>query len=212
MPAPTDPAPTSPFPPPPAASGGSTGPSGRANASAPGPLPTPRTATSPISEVHPESPPPAASAATTQALPPTNHQHPTPASAATTQALPPTNHQHPTPASAATTQALPPTGQQQRPSIGHQNPYEGDLSSLYGDGSGLSTVAFPVNPVENSGSLTGHILAQGRTEISNEQRPSNTRVLAALAASLALLVAIGVVVVLIANNALDGAFENLSSG
>ncbi|WP_050563700.1 superantigen-like protein SSL4 [Salinispora pacifica] len=193
MPAPTDPAPTSPFPPPPAASGGSTGPSGRANASAPGPLPTPRTATSPISEVHPESPPPAASAATTQALPPTNHQHPTPASAATTQALPPTNHQ-------------------QRPGIGHQNPYEGDLSSLYGDGSGLSTVAFPVNPVENSGSLTGHILAQGRTEISNEQRPSNTRVLAALAASLALLVAIGVVVVLIANNALDGAFENLSSG
>ncbi|WP_019869623.1 hypothetical protein [Salinispora oceanensis] len=66
--------------------------------------------------------------------------------------------------------------------------------------------------MENSGSLTGHILAQGRTEASNEQRSSNTRVLVALAASLALLVAIGVVAVLIANSALDGAFESLSSG
>ncbi len=96
--------------------------------------------------------------------------------------------------------------------MGHQIPQGGDLSSFYGDGSGLSTVAFPVNPVENSGSLTGHILAQGRTEASNEQRSSNTRVLVALAASLALLVAIGLVVVLIANSALDGAFESLSSG
>ncbi|NYT96808.1 hypothetical protein [Salinispora sp. H7-4] len=205
MPAPTDPAPTSPFPPPPATSGGSTGPPGRANAPAPGPFPAPRTATSPVSGVHPESPPPTASAASTQAFPATGHRHPTAAPAAATQAFPAA-------APAAATQAFPAAGHQQRPGTGRRNPHEGDLSSLYGDGSGLSTVVFPVNPVENSGSLTGHILAQGRTEISNEQRSSNTRVLVALAASLALLVTIGVVVVLIANNALDGAFQNLSSG
>ncbi|WP_082312826.1 hypothetical protein [Salinispora fenicalii] len=86
------------------------------------------------------------------------------------------------------------------------------MSSLYGDGSGLSAVAFPANPAETSSSLTGHILAQGWTETSTDQRSSNTRVLVALAASLALLVAIGVVVVLIANNALDGVFGNLLSG
>lgn len=72
-----------------------------------------------------------------------------------------------------------------------------------GEGPGFATVAMPANAVENSGSLTGHILAQGWADTPAD-RPRTTRVLLVLAASLGLLVAISVLVVLLANNALDG--------
>ncbi|WP_442933353.1 hypothetical protein [Micromonospora psammae] len=95
-------------------------------------------------------------------------------------------------------------------------PYRGgqDLASTaYGgtDGPGYSTVSFPAgNPLENSGSLTGHILAQGWADTPT-QRSNTTRVVLVLAASLGLLVAISVLVVLVANDAMDGLVGNVLS-
>ncbi|OZV76257.1 hypothetical protein CA850_27650 [Micromonospora echinospora] len=80
------------------------------------------------------------------------------------------------------------------------------------EGPGFATVALPTgNPVENTGSLTGHILAQGWADTPTE-RSRNTRVIIVLVASLGLLVAISVVVALIANDALGGLMENLLNG
>ncbi|MEH0845163.1 hypothetical protein V6U81_22505 [Micromonospora sp. CPCC 205711] len=79
-------------------------------------------------------------------------------------------------------------------------------STAYGgtDGPGFSTVSFPAgNPLDNSGSLTGHILAQGWADTPTS-RSKTTRVVIVLAASLGLLVAISVLVVLLANDAMDG--------
>ncbi|WP_247685259.1 hypothetical protein [Micromonospora sp. C31] len=87
--------------------------------------------------------------------------------------------------------------------------YDGgpDLGTIYGagtEGPGFSTVSIPSNPMENSGSLTGHILAQGWTETPTEERSSTTKVVVVLAASLGLLVAISVLVVLLANDTVGG--------
>ncbi|MBM0261142.1 hypothetical protein KBX37_24670 [Micromonospora sp. U56] len=62
--------------------------------------------------------------------------------------------------------------------------------------------------MENSGSLTGHILAQGWADTPAE-RSRTTRVVVVLAASLGLLVAISVLVVLLANDAMDGLVGNI---
>jgi hypothetical protein len=85
----------------------------------------------------------------------------------------------------------------------------GRPGTVYGgpgtDGPGFATVHLPAgNPLENSGSLTGHILAQGWTDTPSAQRSSTARVVIVLAASLGLLVAISVLVVLMANDALGG--------
>lgn len=88
--------------------------------------------------------------------------------------------------------------------------YDGgpDLGTIYGggtDGPGFATVSFPTNnPLENSGSLTGHILAQGWTETPTEERSSTTKVVIVLAASLGLLVAISVLVVLLSTDTVGG--------
>ncbi|MBM0230195.1 hypothetical protein DKT69_31780 [Micromonospora sicca] len=58
--------------------------------------------------------------------------------------------------------------------------------------------------MENSGSLTGHILAQGWAEDAPTTRSSNTKVVIVLAASLGLLIAISLLVVFLANDALSG--------
>ncbi|MER6596328.1 hypothetical protein ABT214_31655, partial [Micromonospora purpureochromogenes] len=93
-------------------------------------------------------------------------------------------------------------------------PYRGgpDLAStVYGgtEGPGFATVSFPAgNPLENSGSLTGHILAQGWADTPAE-RSRTTRVVVVLAASLGLLVAISVLIVLLANDAMDGLVGNI---
>ncbi|WBB77990.1 hypothetical protein O7606_17220 [Micromonospora sp. WMMD882] len=88
--------------------------------------------------------------------------------------------------------------------------------TIYGgsvtEGPGFATVAFPAgNPVENTGSLTGHILAQGWADAPAE-RSSTTKVVLVLVALLGLLVAISLVVVLMANDALGGLFQNLIGG
>ncbi|WP_236648480.1 hypothetical protein, partial [Micromonospora sicca] len=73
------------------------------------------------------------------------------------------------------------------------------------EGPGFATVALPQgNPLENSGSLTGHILAQGWAEDAPTTRSSNTKVVIVLAASLGLLIAISLLVVFLANDALSG--------
>lgn len=80
-----------------------------------------------------------------------------------------------------------------------------------GEGPGFSTIAMPANAVENSGSLTGHILAQGWADTPAE-RSSNARVMIVLAAALGLLVAISVMIVLLAGDALDGLVGGVLNG
>ncbi|WDZ86300.1 hypothetical protein [Micromonospora cathayae] len=102
------------------------------------------------------------------------------------------------------------------PDVGTGQPTPGRAGTVYGgsvtDGPGFATVSFPAgNPVENTGSLTGHILAQGWTDAPAE-RSSTTKVVIVLAASLGLLVAVSLVIVAMANDALGGLLENLISG
>ncbi|SCL37794.1 hypothetical protein GA0074692_4790 [Micromonospora pallida] len=92
----------------------------------------------------------------------------------------------------------------------------GRPGTVYGgsvtEGPGFATVALPPgNPVENTGSLTGHILAQGWADTPVE-RSRTTRVVLVLIASLGLLVAISLVLVLMANDAMGGLMENLING
>jgi hypothetical protein len=58
--------------------------------------------------------------------------------------------------------------------------------------------------LENSGSLTGHILAQGWAASPAEERSRTARVVIVLGAALGLLVGISVLVVLLAGDAMDG--------
>lgn len=80
------------------------------------------------------------------------------------------------------------------------------------DGPGFTTVSFPQgNPLENSGSLTGHILAQGWAEDPPTTRSNTTKVVIVLAASLGLLIAISLLVVFLANDAMSGLTGNTLS-
>ncbi|WP_433530875.1 hypothetical protein ACQPYA_01700 [Micromonospora sp. CA-263727] len=88
-----------------------------------------------------------------------------------------------------------------------QRPGGSDLSRYYADGTSSATVPFPAGEQENSGSLTGHILAQGWTETSAERSSGTLRVVIVLAVALGLLVTISVLVVLLANDALSGLQE-----
>ncbi|MGW5673168.1 hypothetical protein [Micromonospora sp. NPDC003776] len=103
----------------------------------------------------------------------------------------------------------PATGPATRPT------YQGgpDLAgTVYGgtDGPGFATVSLPhSNPVENSGSLTGHILAQGWAEDGPSARSSNTRVVIVLAVALGLLIGISLLVVFLANDAMSGITSNM---
>ncbi|SCL44244.1 hypothetical protein GA0070604_0282 [Micromonospora eburnea] len=73
------------------------------------------------------------------------------------------------------------------------------------DGAGFTTFAFPQgHSEENSGSLTGHILAQGWAEDAPAARSSTARVVIVLAVSLGLVIAISLLVVFLANDALSG--------
>ncbi|MEU7762857.1 hypothetical protein AB0B08_28245, partial [Micromonospora aurantiaca] len=87
-------------------------------------------------------------------------------------------------------------------------PADPDLATTaYGgtDGPGFATVSFPQgNPLENSGSLTGHILAQGWSEEGPAARGGNTKVFIVLAVALTMLIAISLLVVFLANDALSG--------
>lgn len=78
------------------------------------------------------------------------------------------------------------------------------------DGPGFATVSLPhSSPLENSGSLTGHILAQGWAEDPPSTRASTTRVVIVLATALGLLIAISLLVMFLANDTMSGITGNV---
>lgn len=85
--------------------------------------------------------------------------------------------------------------------------------TVYGghlDGPGFATVYLP-NEVETSGSLTGHILAQGWTD-TPASKSGTTKAVIVLAAALGILVTISLLVVVFANDAIGEFFGNLAVG
>ncbi|MEV6347953.1 hypothetical protein [Actinoplanes sp. NPDC051851] len=77
------------------------------------------------------------------------------------------------------------------------------FGTLYGTG-GYPALQMPMpmhDPVENSGSLTGHILAQGWHDAPVDERRSNFKVVLAMLAVLGLLVTVSLVFVLTAGSA-----------
>lgn len=84
--------------------------------------------------------------------------------------------------------------------------------TVYGGPTGHLTVALPTaNPVENSGSLTGHILAQGWTDTPTT-KSNTTRVVAVLVAGLGLLIAIGLLMVFAAGDVIGVLFDGMLKG
>ncbi|MEV4713552.1 hypothetical protein [Micromonospora sp. NPDC049374] len=90
-----------------------------------------------------------------------------------------------------------------------QRPGGSDLSAYYAGLESSATVALPAGEQETSGSLTGHILAQGWADTAAERSRSTLRVVILMAVALGVLVAISVMVVLFANDALAGAGSGL---
>ncbi|MEQ4304830.1 hypothetical protein ABNF97_26195 [Plantactinospora sp. B6F1] len=80
--------------------------------------------------------------------------------------------------------------------------------TVYGGPEGHVTVSMPTNQVENSGSLTGHILAQGWTD-TPAQRTDTGKVVLVLLIGLGILVVIGLLVVLLAGDAFNNLFDGL---
>lgn len=73
-------------------------------------------------------------------------------------------------------------------------------------------MTMPVSdPLENSGSLTGHILAQGWYDAPVEQRRSNVKVVVAMLAVLGLLVTVSLIFVFTAGDAVTDMIKNLTS-
>ncbi|MEV6305065.1 hypothetical protein AB0M02_37025 [Actinoplanes sp. NPDC051861] len=73
-------------------------------------------------------------------------------------------------------------------------------------------MTMPVSdPLENSGSLTGHILAQGWHDAPVEQRRSNLKVVVAMLAVLALLVTVSLIFVFTAGDTFTDMINNLTS-
>jgi len=70
------------------------------------------------------------------------------------------------------------------------------------------TMPVTINPVENSGSLTGHILAQGWRDEVVDRRRGNLKVAIAMLLVLGFLVAVSLVFLLTAGDA----FTNMVSG
>ncbi|MDR6323970.1 hypothetical protein [Actinoplanes couchii] len=64
-----------------------------------------------------------------------------------------------------------------------------------------TTMPVNIDPVENSGSLTGHILAQGWYDAPTEQRRSNLKVVVAMLVVLGLLVTVSLIFVFTAGDA-----------
>ncbi|WBB93870.1 hypothetical protein [Verrucosispora sp. WMMC514] len=91
-----------------------------------------------------------------------------------------------------------------------QRPGGSDLSAYYAGLESSATVAFPAGDQETSGSLTGHILAQGWADTAAERSRGTLRVVILMAVALGVLVAISVLVVLFANDALPSASGGLA--
>jgi hypothetical protein len=85
--------------------------------------------------------------------------------------------------------------------------------TLYGPTGGYptidSTMPIQTNPVESSGSLTGHILAQGWADTPHARNTSNTKVIVAMALVLCALVGISLLFVFTAGQAFTEMFSGL---
>ncbi|MFV2109951.1 hypothetical protein [Micromonospora sp. LOL_015] len=69
------------------------------------------------------------------------------------------------------------------------------------------------NPaVENSGSLTGHILAQGWADLPEREDRSTTKVVLAMVVGLTVMVVIGIIAVLVVGNIFTNIFDGLLGG
>jgi hypothetical protein len=100
------------------------------------------------------------------------------------------------------------------------SPVAGGVPQQRGQGQGTvySTGGYPAidmtmpvsDPVENSGSLTGHILAQGWHDAPVDQRRSNLKVVIAMLAVLGLLVTVSLVFVFTAGDAFTDFVGNLT--
>lgn len=85
--------------------------------------------------------------------------------------------------------------------------------TVYGTGGYPSidtTMPVNIDPVENSGSLTGHILAQGWYDAPTEQRRSNLKVVLAMLVVLGLLVTVSLIFVFTAGDAFTSFLGGLS--
>jgi len=71
------------------------------------------------------------------------------------------------------------------------------------------TMPVSMNPVENSGSLTGHILAQGWRDEVIDRRRGNLKVAIAMLIVLGLLVTVSLVFLLTAGDAFSGMVKGL---
>ncbi|WP_229071923.1 hypothetical protein [Actinoplanes sp. DH11] len=74
-----------------------------------------------------------------------------------------------------------------------------------------TTMPVSMDAVENSGSLTGHILAQGWHDAPVDQRRSNFKVVVAMLAVLGLLVTISLIFVFTAGDAFTDMVKNLAN-
>ncbi|WP_328464358.1 hypothetical protein OHA21_40560 [Actinoplanes sp. NBC_00393] len=99
------------------------------------------------------------------------------------------------------------------------DPVPGGVPQQRGQGTVYSTGGYPAidmtmpvsDPLENSGSLTGHILAQGWYDAPVEQRRSNLKVVVAMLAVLGLLVTMSLVFVFTAGDAFTDMINNLTN-
>jgi hypothetical protein len=81
-------------------------------------------------------------------------------------------------------------------------PANGPHGTVYGGAYGAPTSATPDAPWENTGSLTGHVLAMGMPEsiAPTEQRSRARRTVIVVAAGLGLIVLLGAVVAVLASS------------
>jgi hypothetical protein len=99
------------------------------------------------------------------------------------------------------------------------NPVSGGVPQQRGQGTVYGTGGYPSidmtmpvsDPAENSGSLTGHILAQGWYDAPVDQRRSNVKVVIAMLAVLGLLVTVSLVFVFTAGDAFTDFVGNLAN-
>jgi len=157
----------------------------------PGPMPAPPFPPPPATAARPPFPPPPADA-TRPAFPP-----------------PPATATRPVDARATGSHPVVPA-----PRAGGSDPaYQGTVYGAGTDSPGYATIGFQAgfpaaNPVENTGSLTGHILAQGWPDTPESSGGNNTKVLIVLAVALLVAVGVSAFVVFAAGDILDALFGN----
>jgi len=86
------------------------------------------------------------------------------------------------------------------------------LSSYFQGGNSEATMVIPLADAEQSGSLTGRILAQGWPDPAPEERVGTARTLIVLVLGLGLLLALAMFLLLVASDAFGNLFGGLLAG